>query len=78
MKVDSTMELGSIEAIKQRVKEGLGISLLPRIATQKEIKNGELVILPVETDNIFIHAKMIYHVNNWMAAPLKALNDIVL
>ncbi|WP_243186976.1 LysR family transcriptional regulator substrate-binding protein [Clostridium muellerianum] len=78
VKVDSIMELGSIEAIKQCVKEGLGISLLPRIAVDKEIKNGELIALPVETNNILIHAKMIYHVNKWMSAPLKALKDIVL
>lgn len=78
VKVDTIMELGSIEAIKQCVKEGLGISLLPRIAVDKEIKNGELVMLPVETDNILIHAKMIYHVNKWISAPLEALKDIVL
>lgn len=78
VKVDTIMELGSIESIKQCVKEGLGISLLPKIAVDKEIKNGELVMLPVETDNILIHAKMIYHVNKWMSAPLEALKDIVL
>lgn len=78
VKVGTIMELGSIESIKQCVKEGLGISLLPRIAVDKEIKNGELVMLPVETDNILIHAKMIYHVNKWMSAPLEALKDIVL
>lgn len=76
--VHTIMELGSIEAIKQYIKEGLGISLLPRISVDKEIKNGELVILPVETDNISIHAKMIYHANKWMSAPLEALKDIVL
>lgn len=78
VKVDTIMELGSIEAIKQCIKEGLGISFLPKIAVDKEIKNGELVILPVETDNILIHAKMLYHVNKWMSSPLEALKDIVL
>lgn len=78
VQVDAAMELGSIEAIKQCVKEGLGISFLPRIAVDKEIKNGELVILPVETDNILIHAKMVYHVNKWMSSPMEALKEIVL
>ncbi|MBV7275156.1 LysR family transcriptional regulator [Clostridium sp. PL3] len=78
VRVDTIMELGSIEAIKQCVKEGLGISLLPRIAVDKEIKNGELVMLPIETDNILIHAKMLYHANKWISAPLEALKDIVL
>ncbi|KZL89116.1 LysR family transcriptional regulator [Clostridium magnum] len=78
VQVDAIMELGSIEAIKQCVKEGLGISFLPRIAVDKEIKNGELVILPVETDNILIHAKMVYHVNKWMSSPMEALKELVL
>lgn len=55
------MELSSIEAIKRCVKDELGISLLPRIAVDKEIKNNEIVVLPVEMDNILIHAKMTYH-----------------
>lgn len=78
VQVDTIMELGSIEGIKQCVKKGLGISFLPRIAVDKEIKNGELVILPVETDNILIHAKMVYHVNKWVSSPLEALKEIVL
>jgi DNA-binding transcriptional LysR family regulator len=78
VQVDTVMELGSIEAIKQCVKKGLGISLLPRIAVDKEIKNGELVMLPLEIDSILIHAKMIYHVDKWMSSPLEALKDIVL
>jgi hypothetical protein len=52
--------------------------LLPRITVEKEINNGELMMLPVETDRILIHAKMIYHVNKWMSAPLEALKDIIL
>ncbi|AWI05650.1 LysR family transcriptional regulator [Clostridium drakei] len=78
IKVDTIMELGSIEAIKQCVKKGLGITLLPRIVVKKEIENGELVALPVEIDDINIHAKLIYHVDKWMSAPMEALKNIVL
>lgn len=78
VKVDTIMELGSIEAIKQCVKKGLGITLLPIMAVKKEIEDGELVALPVEIDDINIHAKMIYHVDKWMSAPMEALKDIVL
>lgn len=78
IEVETVMELGNIEAIKQCVKKGLGISLLPKIAVHKEIENGELVTLPVETNDILIHAKMIYHADKWMSSPLEALRDIVL
>jgi len=78
MKADTIMEFGSLEAIKQCVKKGLGITLLPRIVVDKEIQSGELVMLAVEIEQIPIHAKMIYHRDKWMSAPLVALKDIVL
>jgi DNA-binding transcriptional LysR family regulator len=78
VKVDTIMEFGSLEAIKQCVKERLGITLLPRIVVDKEIQNGELVMLSVEIDQIPVHAKMVYHRDKWLSAPLLALKDIVL
>lgn len=77
MKADTIMEFGSLEAIKQCVKKGLGITLLPRIVVANEIQSGELVMLEVEIDPIPIHAKMIYHRDKWMSVPLAALKDIV-
>lgn len=41
-----TLELGSTEAIKQAVKEGIGISCLSRFALSQEVQNGEFVVLP--------------------------------
>ena len=78
IKVNTIMEFSSLEAIKQCVKNGLGITLLPSIAVDKEIQRGELVRLSVEIDPIPIHAKMIYHREKWMSAPLVSLKDIVL
>lgn len=78
IKTDTIMEFGSLEAIKQCVKQGLGITLLPRIVVDKELQNGELVMLSLEINPIPIHAKMIYHRDKWMSAPLAALKDIVL
>lgn len=78
IKMNTIMEFGSLEAIKQCVRNGLGITLLPSIAVDKEIKRGELVKLSIEIDQIPIHAKMIYHKEKWMSAPLAALKDIVL
>lgn len=78
VKVHTIMELSSLEAIKQCVKKGLGITLLPKIVVDKEIQNGELVMLSMEINQIPIHAKMIYHRDKWMSPPLAALKDIVL
>jgi len=44
-KIEPFLELGHHEAIKQAVKNGLGISCLSKITVAKEIKNMELAIL---------------------------------
>ena len=41
-----TMELWSIEAIKQTVMSGLGFSVLPYITVKDEVESGKLKILP--------------------------------
>ncbi len=44
----TTMVLGHVEAIKQAVAAGLGISVLSSVAVQREVRHGMLVILDVE------------------------------
>ncbi len=42
------MELGSGEAIKGAVEAGLGIAIVSRATIQKEIKLGDLIVIPLE------------------------------
>lgn len=72
------MEFNSLEAIKECVKNNLGISLLPSIVVEKEIESGELIRLPVEAEKIQVNAKMIYHKNKWLSPALCALRDLAL
>ena len=46
LKID--MVLGHIEAIKQAVAAGLGVSVLSELAVKREVQYRKLVILPVE------------------------------
>jgi DNA-binding transcriptional LysR family regulator len=46
LKID--MVLGHIEAIKQAVAAGLGVSVLSEVAVKREVQYHKLVILPVE------------------------------
>jgi len=69
----------------RNLEQELGVKLFERLGRKvflneegKKLISPALKMLPVETDNILIHAKMIYHVNKWMSAPLEALKDIVL
>jgi DNA-binding transcriptional LysR family regulator len=45
--VQITMEFDNVEAIKRMIEAGLGISLLPEVSVQSEIKSGRLVALPL-------------------------------
>ncbi len=48
-----TMQLDSIEATKKMIEQGLGVSLLPVSAVQREVEAGSLVQVPIlETDRI--------------------------
>lgn len=42
------MVLGHIESIKQAVQANLGVSVLSVVAVQRELEQGDLVVLPVE------------------------------
>ncbi len=46
--LQSSLELGSIEAIKEGVVAGLGIAVLSRESVALEVANGDLVILDVQ------------------------------
>ncbi len=78
VKANTIMEFGSLEAIKHCVKNGLGISLLPKIVVEEDIKRGELIKLNWTDTPIDIQALMIFHREKWMSPALLALEKIIL
>jgi DNA-binding transcriptional LysR family regulator len=77
VKVNTIMEFGSLEAIKQCVKNGLGVSLLPKIAVKEELGRGELAALPWRGRPIDIRARLLFHRNKWLSPPLAALQKLI-
>jgi len=45
--LNTVCKLGSTEAVKQGIKEGLGVSILSRRAVEDEVKNGLFRTLPI-------------------------------
>lgn len=43
-----TIDVGHIEAVKKAVEEGVGLSIVPEIAVQRELRAGLLKTLPIE------------------------------
>ncbi len=65
------LEFGSLEAIKQCVAHGLGIALLPRIAVQAEVDNGQVAVLDFSHPGIRVYRQLIYHKKKWLSQGLR-------
>ena len=75
--VTTFWEFESLEAIKQCVKNGLGLSLLPEIVVAEELERGTLVRLPWDSSSISVVAQMVLHREKWLSPPLAALEKLV-
>ena len=75
---NTMLEFGSLESIKQCVKNDPGISLLPEIAVAEELKRGELVRLNWNGPDIPIQAQMLFHQDKWLSPPLAALENLIM
>ena len=71
------LEFSSLESIKQCVKSGLGVSLLPEMAVEEELKRGELVKLRWNS-SIKVKGQMVLHHDKWMSPALAAMEGLVL
>ncbi|THE09389.1 LysR family transcriptional regulator [Bacillus timonensis] len=63
---DHVIEFVSIEAIKQCVIAGLGISLLPRMVVEKELNSGSLFKLPIPLALNPIFTEMAWHKDKYI------------
>lgn len=71
------MELGSIEAIKESVAEGLGITILSRLAVTAETTAGRLVIVPL-TDLVLKRVfAIVYHRDKRISPPIQVFLDML-
>ena len=75
---NTILEFGSLDAIKQCAKNGLGISLLPEIAVRDEVERGELRTFSVKGVNIPLQAQMLFHQDKWLSPQLSALEHFIM
>lgn len=72
----SIQEFGSVETIKKCVISGLGISILPLISVELEIKDGQLKELLWSSPDFNIHTQILYHKNKWISPALSAMIEL--
>lgn len=71
IRVDTPLEFGSLEAIKQCVAYGLGLAILPRIAVREEIEKGKLAVLPFSHPGIRVFRQLVYHRKKRLSAGIR-------
>lgn len=64
------VEFFSVEAIKQCVQAGLGITLLPAMAVQDELAAGALVALPWSGPAFPVVTQLAWHQDKWLSPAL--------
>jgi DNA-binding transcriptional LysR family regulator len=70
------LELGSVEAIKRCVMEGIGLAVLPEVAVADEVNEGRLEVLPWTGCDFSIVTQLAWHKDKWASPALKAFIDL--
>ena len=75
VKPTTTLEFSSVEAIKQCVMLGMGISILPEMATSVEAEHGKLAVLLWPLPDAQVYTQMAWHKEKWLSHALRACID---
>jgi DNA-binding transcriptional LysR family regulator len=68
----TTMEFGSIEAVKQCAMAGLGLAVLPSYTVELEVSQGRLCKLPWAGTKLDVVTRVIWHKDRWLSPALNA------
>ncbi|MDE6744959.1 MAG: substrate-binding domain-containing protein [Lachnospiraceae bacterium] len=71
------MKVQSIEAVKRCVMNNLGIAVVPSYSVVEELKNGSLMPIKTELDDITYHSIYVYHKNKWISPQIKLALDLL-
>ena len=72
----TVLEFSSVAVIKQCVREGVGITILPEISAARDIAEGRLVALPWEEQKLEVATLMIWYKDRWLSPTLSAFMDM--
>jgi len=78
MRLNTGMEVGSNEAIKQSVQAGLGLGLLSRATIDQELELARLAVLDVSEFPIMRHWYVVHRKGKRLSAPAQAFRHFVL
>ena len=70
-RLNISVELPSLEAIKKLVQRGVGVALVPKLTAQAEIETGQLVALSVKEMKLERKLNIIYRRNSELSHAAK-------
>ncbi|MCE0451706.1 LysR family transcriptional regulator [Brevibacillus sp. AF8] len=65
------------EAIKQCVRCGLGVALLPLMAVKRELTEGVLRAIPFQSNKAPFSIQLVYHKKKWLSPSMVTLVDTI-
>jgi DNA-binding transcriptional LysR family regulator len=77
IKPRSVIETGNVQAIKQLILSGMGITFLPQTAVEEELQQERLIRLNWRGPEFLIFTQVLYHKSKWMSAALKAFINLM-
>lgn len=75
--LNSDIEMWSIEAAKISVMSDLGIAYLPDFTIEKELREGTLVPIRTELDDIPVPVVCTYHKNKWISPAMALFRELL-
>lgn len=75
--VKESLDFQSIEAIKQCVKSGLGISLVPYFSVKEELESQKLYGEEVEPEHPAISTFLAYHKDKWLSPSINSMIALI-
>ncbi len=76
-RLNISVELPSLEAIKRLVEKGVGVALIPKLTAQSEIANGQLKALSVQEMKLERKLHLIYRRNSVLSHAAKVFLKLV-
>lgn len=77
MNVTESLEFQSIEAIKQCVKSGLGISLVPYLSVKEELESKKLKGEIIPQHHSSISTYLTYHKDKWLSPSIVHMIELI-
>ncbi len=77
VKIDTSLEFNSVTTLKKCVMAGTGITILPEIAVEDDVSQGNLVVLPWAEGKLEVALLMIWYKEKWVSPALKIFMETV-